>query len=137
MSELLGGMPGWRGRAQQITNLQNRVAELKRQVKVLEGQRSGRGDLEGGGEKERGRIRQLEQKRRNELEVCVCLYVCMYVRTYVCACLSSVHPFMSFFMSEVVFLFLGAREAGCYRQVAVLQMASLDRFNCVQESMIK
>ena len=98
VSELLGGVPGWRGRAQQITNLQNRVAELKRQVKVLEGQRSGRGDLEGGGEKERGRIRQLEQKRRNELEVCVCLYVCMYVRTYVCACLSvrpSVHSCLS------------------------------------------
>ena len=98
MSELLGGVPGWRGRAQQITNLQNRVAELKRQVKVLEGQRSGRGDLEGGGEKERGRIRQLEQKRRNELEVC--LSVCMYVRTYVCVCLSvcpSVHSCLSFY----------------------------------------
>ena len=130
MSELLGGVPGWRGRAQQITNLQNRVAELKRQVKVLEGQRSGRGDLEGGGEKERGRIRQLEQKRRNELEVCVCLYVSMYVRMCVPVCLS-VCPFMSFFMSEVVFLFLGLWEAGCYRQVAVLPMASLDRFNCV------
>ena len=79
VSELLGGVPGWRGRAQQITNLQNRVAELKRQVKVLEGQRSGGGDLEGGGDKERGRIRQLEQKRRTELEVCVCACVCVCV----------------------------------------------------------
>ena len=49
----------------------------------------------------------------------------------------SICPSMSVFMSESVFLFLGLWEAGCYRQVAVLPMASLDRFNCVQESMIK
>ena len=79
VSELLGGVPGWKGRAQQITNLQNRVAELRRQVKVLEGQRSGGGDLEAaGGDRERGRIRQLEQKRRTELEVRV--HVCVHAR---------------------------------------------------------
>ena len=82
ISELLGGMPGWRGRAQQITNLQNKVTELKRQVKVLEGQRLGGGDVEtGGGDKEE-RIRQLEQKRRTELEVCVCVCPCAYIEVY-------------------------------------------------------
>ena len=71
VSALLSGVSGWRGRAQQIILLQNKVAELKQQLERLQSVNGGRQAATSGGEadvRQKATIHKIETERRRNLE---------------------------------------------------------------------
>lgn len=71
VSALLSGVSGWRGRAQQIILLQNKVAELKQQLERLHSVNGGRQVATSGGEadvRQKATIHKIETERRRNLE---------------------------------------------------------------------
>lgn len=71
VSALLSGVSGWRGRAQQIILLQNKVAELKQQLERLQSVNGGRQAATSGGDadvRQKATIHKIETERRRNLE---------------------------------------------------------------------
>jgi len=71
VSALLSGVSGWRGRAQQIILLQNKVAELKQQLERLQSVNGGRQAATSGSEadvRQKATIHKIETERRRNLE---------------------------------------------------------------------